>query len=129
MNVILATIGTDGDVFPDLGLGSSILKRGHRVTLAAPQTYRDRATNLGMDFESLLSTADVEQMLSNPYRGDPVRSGPMMAKWGNPMIPHQYKLLASLASEPDRIMVANPGVGLAQQQRLWKRHVRSWSSD
>ena len=29
-------MGTDGDVFPYLGLGSTYLERGHRVTLAAP---------------------------------------------------------------------------------------------
>jgi hypothetical protein len=43
MHVILATVGTDGDVFPHLGLGAALHARGHRVTLAAPETYRARA--------------------------------------------------------------------------------------
>ena len=110
MHIILATMGTDGDVFPYLGLGAALLKREHRVTLAAPETYQDRATDFGLEFESLVSTADVQRMLSNPDLWDPFRSGPMMAKWGNPMIPYQYELLARLASEPDSVMVANPGV-------------------
>ena len=120
MHIILATMGTDGDVFPYLGLGSALLKRGHRVTIAAPETYQDRAIELGMEFESLVSTADVQRMLSNPDLWDPFRSGPMMAKWGNPMIPYQYELLARLASEPDSVMVANPGVVAARlvQEKL-----------
>ena len=40
MHVILATVGTDGDVFPHLGLGATLRARGHQVTLAAPETYR-----------------------------------------------------------------------------------------
>ncbi len=113
-------MGTDGDVFPYLGLGPALLKRGHRITLAAPEPYQDRAEDLGMEFESLVSSADVQRMLSNADLWDPFRSGPMMAKWGNPMIPHQYELLARLASEPESIIVANPGVVAARlvQERL-----------
>ncbi len=114
MHIILATMGTDGDVFPYLGLGSALLERGHRVTLAAPETYQHRAIDLGLEFESLVSAADVQRMLSNPDLWDPFRSGPMMAKWGNPMVPHQYELIARLASEPESIIVANPGVVAAR---------------
>ena len=47
MHVILATVGTDGDVFPHVGLGAVLRARGHRVTLAAPEPYRDRALRDG----------------------------------------------------------------------------------
>src|SRR6476659_6339189 len=50
MHVILATVGTDGDVFPHLGLGATLHALGHRVTLAAPETYRLRAQALGIEF-------------------------------------------------------------------------------
>ena len=46
MHAILATMGTDGDVFPYLGLGRVLRARGHRVTLAGPEPYRGRATAL-----------------------------------------------------------------------------------
>ena len=57
MNVILATLGTDGDVFPHLGLAATLRARGHPVTLAAPEPYRDRAHDLGLEFCPLV-TAD-----------------------------------------------------------------------
>ena len=34
---ILTSIGTDGDVFPFLGLGATLRGRGHRVTLVASE--------------------------------------------------------------------------------------------
>ena len=45
MHVILATVGTDGDVFPHLGLGCALRARGHRVTLAGPE-HREQAREL-----------------------------------------------------------------------------------
>jgi len=36
MHAILATIGTDGDVFPYVGLGARLRGRGHHVTVSSP---------------------------------------------------------------------------------------------
>src|SRR5205807_2182827 len=87
MHVILATMGTDGDVLPHVGLGAALRARGHRVTLAAPETFRDRAQALGMEFRSLVTADEVGRMLADPDLWHPFRSGWMMARWGGPMIP------------------------------------------
>lgn len=110
MHVILATLGTDGDVFPHIGLGSILHARGHRVTLAAPETYRTGALELGLEFCSLVTEDEVGRMLADPDLWHPLRSGLMMSRWGGPMIPRQYQALASLAAQPDSVLVANPGV-------------------
>jgi UDP:flavonoid glycosyltransferase YjiC (YdhE family) len=120
MHVILATIGTDGDVFPHIGLGATLHARGHRVTLAAPDTYRDRAQTLGLEFCALATVDEVGRMLADPDLWHPYRSGMMMARWGGPMIPRQYEALAELARQPDSVLVANPGVLAARlvQEKL-----------
>ena len=120
MHVILATVGTDGDVFPHVGLGAALHARGHRVTLAAPETYRDRAHALGLEFCPLVTVAEVGRMLADPDLWHPFRSGMMMARWGGPMIPRQYEALAALAGQPDSVLVANPGVLAARlvQEKL-----------
>src|SRR5262245_9458541 len=110
MHVILATVGTDGDVFPHVGLGATLRARGHRVTLAAPETYRDRAHGLGMEFCPLATVEEVGRMLADPDLWHPLRSGRMMAHWGGPMIARQYEALAALAGPSDSVLVANPGV-------------------
>jgi rhamnosyltransferase subunit B len=120
MHVILASVGTDGDIFPYLGLGAVLRARGHPVTLAAPEPYRGRAEAAGIGFCSLVSVADVERMLASPDLFRSIRGGLMMARWGGPMIARQYELLAELAAEPGSVMVANPGLLAARlvQEKL-----------
>jgi UDP:flavonoid glycosyltransferase YjiC (YdhE family) len=120
MHTILATLGTDGDVFPHIGLGAALRARGHRVTLAAPETYRARAAALGLDFCPIVTADEVNRVLADPDLFHPLRSGAMMARWGAPMIPRQYDALAALAREPGSVLVANPGVLAARlvQEKL-----------
>src|SRR4051812_6728850 len=93
MHVILATVGTDGDVFPYLGLGRALLARGHRATLAGPETYRERATALGLGFCPIVTADEVDRMHADPDMWHPLKSGAMMANWGAPMMPRQYEAL------------------------------------
>src|SRR5262245_42730918 len=120
MHTILATVGTDGDVFPHIGLGCELWARGHRVTLAGPETYRDRALALGLEFCPLVTTEEVERMLTDPDLWHPFKSGLMMARWGAPMMPRQYETLAELVGERCTVLVANPGLLPARlvQQKL-----------
>ena len=120
MHVILATLGTDGDVFPHVALGVALRARRHRVTLAAPETFRARAHALGIEFCALVTAAEVDRMLADPDLWHPLRSGPMMARWGGPMISRQYEALARLAEPPDSVLVANCGVLAARlvQEKL-----------
>ncbi|HET6572460.1 MAG TPA: glycosyltransferase [Fimbriiglobus sp.] len=110
MHVILATVGTDGDVFPHVGLGAALRARGHRVTLAAPEPYRARADALGIEFHPIVTAAEIGRALADPDMWHPLRSGVMMARWGAPMVPRQYEALAELAGQPGSVLVANPGV-------------------
>src|SRR5258708_7622452 len=120
MHVILATMGTDGDVFPHIGLGAKLRARGHRVTLAAPAPYRAMAVEYGLEFATLVTDAEVGRMLADPDLWHPFRCGWKMARWGRPLLSRQYELLAGLAWEPDSVIVANPGVLVARlvQEKL-----------
>jgi UDP:flavonoid glycosyltransferase YjiC (YdhE family) len=121
MHAILATLGTDGDVFPHVGLGVQLRARGHQVTLAAPAPYRDRAADLGLGFLPLVTAEEAGRMLADPDLWQPLRSGPMMARWGAGLLPRQYELLSVLAAGPGSVLVANPGVlaaRLVQEKRI-----------
>jgi rhamnosyltransferase subunit B len=110
MHFILATVGTDGDVVPYIGLAIALRARGNRVKLAIPEPYRARAVALGVEFFPLVTDAEVDRFLTDPDLWHPLRSGIMAARWGGPMISRQYDILAALTREPDSILVANPGV-------------------
>jgi UDP:flavonoid glycosyltransferase YjiC (YdhE family) len=120
MHFILATVGTDGDVFPYIGLAAVLRGRGLRVTLAAPEPYRGRAISLGFEFCPLVTADEASRMLANPDLWHPFRSGPMMARWGAPMIPRQYQVLAALAGQAESVIIANPGLLAARlvQEKL-----------
>ena len=121
MHAILATMGTDGDVFPFVGLGVQLRARGHQVTLAAPEPHRDLAADLGLGFHPLVTAEEAGRMLADPDLWHPLRSGPMMARWGSRLLPRQYELLAELAAGPGSVLVANPGVlaaRLVQEKRI-----------
>jgi UDP:flavonoid glycosyltransferase YjiC (YdhE family) len=121
MHAILATMGTDGDVFPFIGLALQLRARGHQVTLAAPEPYRNLAADLGLGVCPLVTAEETGRMLADPDLWHPLRSGPMMARWGAGLLPLQYELLAALAAGPGSVLVANPGVlaaRLVQEKRL-----------
>ncbi len=85
MHAILATIGTDGDVFPYVGLGARLRGRGHRVTLAGPETYQGLAAQHGLSFHCLVSQAEADEFLANPDIWRPLKSGLRDLNWlGNP---------------------------------------------
>src|SRR3954462_2717444 len=111
MHTILATVGTDGDVFPHVGLGARLRARGLRVTLAAPEPYRALADRLGLEFRPLVTAEEAGEMIADPDLFHPLRSGRMMARWGSRFIRRQYDLLADLARGPGRrVLVGNPGI-------------------
>jgi len=50
MKVLLAPLGSRGDVQPQLVLGEELLRRGHTVTVAAPPNFRIAAQTRGFRF-------------------------------------------------------------------------------
>jgi UDP:flavonoid glycosyltransferase YjiC (YdhE family) len=50
MKVLLAALGSRGDVQPQLVLGEELLRRGHGVTVASPPNFRSWAENRGFRF-------------------------------------------------------------------------------
>ena len=48
MRILVTTFGTRGDVQPYVALGGALTSRGHDVTLAAPEAFRDMAEGVGV---------------------------------------------------------------------------------
>jgi rhamnosyltransferase subunit B len=120
LHVVLATIGTDGDVFPSVGLGIRLRAREHKVTLAAPEPYRVLAEEVGLEIAPLATAEEMARMIEDPNLWHPLRSGRMMARWGGGLIPRHYRILTDLLKPADSVLVANPGVLAARlvQEKL-----------
>jgi UDP:flavonoid glycosyltransferase YjiC (YdhE family) len=119
MNVLLVTLGTDGDVFPHVGLGARLCARGHRVTLAANERFRALAGEHGFDFLPLVTDAEEAEWFGHPDSWHPLKSGLVAARVGRRLIGRQYADLAERAGHTD-VLAANPGVVAARlvQEKL-----------
>jgi rhamnosyltransferase subunit B len=58
--IILTTIGSLGDMHPKIALGLGLKARGHDVTVAAMEFYRDRIEPLGLRFTPMAPHLDPE---------------------------------------------------------------------
>jgi UDP:flavonoid glycosyltransferase YjiC (YdhE family) len=97
-HIVLASIGTDGDIYPFLGLGIELRARGYEVTLATHERFADRAANAGIEFCLLLSDAEFDEVLTRPDFWHPIKGPIMMARWGARLLRRQYEVLSALAA-------------------------------
>ncbi len=122
MKVVLASLGTAGDVYPYIGLGKVLVERGDQVVLLADETYEGLARSEGLGFRRLLSKAEIDELLDNPDFWHAFKAGPLAAKWGGQFIERQFHEFAEETSSKDSILVASPGLLAARlvQEKLHK---------
>jgi UDP:flavonoid glycosyltransferase YjiC (YdhE family) len=75
--IVLATAGSFGDLFPTLGLGIELLRRGHTPVIATSAHYRALIEAQGLEFRAIrpdLNPFDPEILAKamDPYRGSEV---------------------------------------------------------
>src|SRR5215475_16168121 len=109
-HVVLTSIGTDGDVYPFLGLGAELRARGYSVTLVTNEGFSDRAREAGIGFCSLFADREFEAILGNPAFWHPIQGPVVLARWGARRLYRQYEVLSALAQSRPTILVASPGV-------------------
>ncbi|MCD6050203.1 MAG: glycosyl transferase family 28 [Verrucomicrobia bacterium] len=109
MHAILITVGTDGDIFPYVGLGTVLRARGHTVTLVASEHYEPLARRHGFAFRALISKTENDALFHHPDFWHPFKTGALSARWGVRFIRRQYELVKSITT-PDSVLIASPGV-------------------
>src|SRR4051812_26584956 len=110
MHVILATIGTAGDVFPYAGLGVALKARGHSATLVTAENYRGVAEENGLDFSPLVSTEEHNELLHHPDFWHPFKTAQLSAKWAVRLLERQHHLFLEFGRQPDTLFVSSPAV-------------------
>jgi sterol 3beta-glucosyltransferase len=73
MNIGIFTIGTRGDVQPYLALALGLAEKGHNVTIAAPENFRELVESSGINFHPLYGNA--EEMMDSPAGKKVVQTG------------------------------------------------------
>ncbi len=70
MKIVMATLGTTGDVQPFLALGVELRRRGHQAVLAAPPNFALRAEQNGLEFCGLgqaMDDPETRKIFSSAY--------------------------------------------------------------
>lgn len=117
---LLISLGTDGDVLPYLALGKILRERGHAVVVLANENFGPKAEANGLEFVSLVPNDHFEQVLNHPHFWHPLKSAPLLARWGAPLVPGQYELIVRQLRDQNDRLVASTGVLAARlvQERL-----------
>lgn len=79
-DILLCTIGSAGDVYPFLGIGQGLQKRGYRVTLITSQFFETQARDAGLEFIGLGSAEDYQSITQNPDLWDPEKGFKVLAE-------------------------------------------------
>ncbi len=110
MHVLLAPVGSHGDVHPFVGLGLGLQARGHRVTLIASEMFEDLAQRHGFGFAASITRAEYERTIANPDLWHPKRSArvifddALMRKY----LPIGYEHIRSRYVRGETVLVAGP---------------------
>ncbi len=75
MHAILTPVGSAGDVLPFVVIGAELRRRGHRVSLLAPETFASIVANAGLEFVAVGTAAEFDEATNNPDLWHP-RRGP-----------------------------------------------------
>ena len=76
MNILLTTLGSYGDVYPNVGLGRLLKKRGHAITLLTNPFFQPLAAKYGLDFVPIGTLDEYERFSGHPGLFDPRQSVP-----------------------------------------------------
>ncbi|MAE65824.1 MAG: glycosyl transferase [Phycisphaeraceae bacterium] len=74
LHVLIVAAGSVGDVYPCVGIGCALRRRGHRVTVIANPWYERLVRRAGLDFAPVGTAEAQQEMLSHPRAWHP-RSG------------------------------------------------------
>lgn len=110
--LVLATIGSRGDVQPMLALGQTLRARGHQVVIAAPPDFSVWAETLGFEFAPL--GVNMQQFLAdNPaiLTGKVITAAPLQKRYFAEAIPRQVQELLSTCQGADAIVWAGLAFG------------------
>src|SRR4030042_6902304 len=70
MKFIMVAIGSHGDVYPFLGIGALLKKRGHTVTVLANSYFENATNQAGLDFYSIGSADEYLDMIGKSGEPD-----------------------------------------------------------
>jgi rhamnosyltransferase subunit B len=108
---IVTSLGSLGDVYPFLGIGAKLVRRGHQVTLLSFDHYGPAARAAGMDFVSIGRWAEVEGLLAQCDVNEWRRMVKLLAHIMTAYMPATYEAIAERARPGTKLIAFPPMLG------------------
>ena len=74
MKILLAPVGSHGDVHPFIAVGRTMKRRGHEVVLITSEPFRELAERHGFDFAPTGTADDYEALIHHPDLWHPTKA-------------------------------------------------------
>jgi rhamnosyltransferase subunit B len=104
--ILLCTIGSAGDVYPFIGIGQELKKRGFRVVLITSQYFESQARSSGLEFFGLGSSEDYQSIIQDPDLWSPDKGFKVFAeRVVFPIMEPAYEIIAGF-DPSETILVA-----------------------
>ena len=122
MRIVVSSWGSYGDLFPYIGLGIELQRRGHVAVLAMPEFYRPLIESEGLQFSPVRPDIDINDRALAARVMDPARGADVL--FGEIVLRHlaQSHEDITAASEGADAIISHPampaGVIVAEERRL-----------
>jgi len=130
MRILVASLGSAGDMYPFLRVARDLAARGHDVTVLGPAVHAPMGAAAGLAYEGYGTEADYLAMLEHPDVWHPRRGFAVLwsglVDWLEPIA---ERLAAGAPDEPTALFVhplALPSAALARVHRPSLRVVAGW---
>lgn len=128
--VLIATVGSVGDMHPMLGLGVTLKRQGHTVCFAANPAHSERIQACGLDYRAMGTKAGFEATADDPALWNPRTAMPVFWRGlRNSLHELPEAVLAMPAGRPTTLLVHPlllPAAALARARRPGLRVVAAW---
>ncbi len=107
-DILLCTIGSAGDVYPFIGIGQELKKRGYRGTLITSQFFESQAYDAGLEFFGLGNVEDYQSIIQDPDLWSPDKGFKVFAdRVVFPIMEPAYKIIAGF--DPSKTILVAQG--------------------
>ena len=106
MNILLAPVGSHGDVHPFCGIGAALARRGHAATVFTNAHFEPLVRRVGLDFVPVGTDRDFRDMIGDPDLWHPTRGWrKVFAGTVDQILPLQYHALKPRLVPGDTVLV------------------------
>jgi rhamnosyltransferase subunit B len=129
-HIVLAALGTAGDLYPFLRIAHDLLARGHRVTLVGMQAHAAAVASAGVPFHGLGTEAEYRATLDHPDVWHPRKGFGVLWAGMRGRLDALPDYIATLPADEPLVLLAHPlaliGAALARARRPGMRVVAAW---